>query len=119
MRVEMLQTVNSLHTEDTLRIPLPGSDNSPVLRPGDNFELSLQLHVESVGEQELCLLFVYREVCVAHMILNGFDLGCSCRTVQSHSEPLSSVDTSQFIPFSKLLRRHNPATLQIICFFST
>jgi trafficking protein particle complex subunit 8 len=64
MLAEILQTDNSLNSEETLRIPLPHSDNSPMLHPGGDFELSLELHAGSVGEQELCLLFVYREVCV-------------------------------------------------------
>jgi hypothetical protein len=115
MWAETLQTVNSLNTEETLRIPLPHSDNLP---PGDNFKLSLKLHAESVGEQELCLLFIYREVCVSHVISNILHLAPSYRMVRSHSKPLSSLDTSQFILFSKQLQRHNPTTLQITCFFS-
>ena len=118
MRAEILETVNSLHTEEPLRIPLPYSDNSPMLCPGANFEFSLQLHVDSVGEQDLCLLFVYREACVSRMVLNGFYLASSYRTVQSYSRPLSSVDTSQYILFLRLPQQHNPATLPIIYSFS-
>ena len=83
MRAEILETVNSLHTEEPLRIPLPYSDNSPMLCPGANFEFSLQLHVDSVGEQDLCLLFVYREACVSRMVLNGF---LPCFLLQDGSE---------------------------------
>jgi len=77
MQTEILQSVNSLNTEETLRIPLPHSNNSPALNPGDNFELSLKLHVESVGERDLCLLFVYREVCICHIASNALYLAPS------------------------------------------
>jgi len=36
-------------------------DDSP-LAPGANFELPFVLHANKLGEQELCLLFTFREV---------------------------------------------------------
>jgi hypothetical protein len=85
---EILQTSNSLNTEETLRIPLPHSDSSPTLHSGDSFEFSIKLHAESVGEQELCLLFIYREVCVFaqyHMSFTLLSLPGWFRVIPSHS----------------------------------
>jgi hypothetical protein len=43
------------------------------LAPGANFELPFVLRANKLGEQELCLLFTFREVCnvppdIAHFI---------------------------------------------------
>jgi hypothetical protein len=67
VQAEALQSVNSLNAEEPFRISLSHSDDS-TLNPGDNFEISLRLHAESTGEQDLCLLFVYREVCISYIV---------------------------------------------------
>lgn len=57
--IEVMQSHNFLSPEKPYRILLPGSGT---FNPGDRLELAVQLHAESVGDQELHLLFVYREV---------------------------------------------------------
>ncbi|GLB36017.1 putative ER-Golgi trafficking TRAPP I complex 85 kDa subunit [Lyophyllum shimeji] len=55
---EVIRSLNSLSPEKPHRIQL---SESGAFNPGDSLELAVQLHAESVGDQELHLLFVYRE----------------------------------------------------------
>ncbi|KAJ8702429.1 hypothetical protein PTI98_001141 [Pleurotus ostreatus] len=52
-----LRSLNSITSQQPRRIRLP---NHPSLQPGDSASISVLLHADGVGEQELCLLFVYR-----------------------------------------------------------
>jgi trafficking protein particle complex subunit 8 len=60
---EVLPSRNSLQSQRPLRVPLPAPSQSPILNPHENVELLVTIHDQSVGDQELYLLFVYREVC--------------------------------------------------------
>ncbi|KAH9064332.1 ER-golgi trafficking TRAPP I complex 85 kDa subunit-domain-containing protein [Lactarius vividus] len=51
---------NSLLPRTPYRIPFPPTEN-PLLPPGANFEVPFVLHASKLGEQELCLLFTFRE----------------------------------------------------------
>ncbi|KAF8078759.1 ER-golgi trafficking TRAPP I complex 85 kDa subunit-domain-containing protein [Lyophyllum atratum] len=55
---EVIKSHNSLAPGKPRRILLP---DSGTFNPGDSLELPVQLHTESAGDQELHLLFVYRE----------------------------------------------------------
>lgn len=55
---EVLHSNNSLEPRRPLRVPL----TNPTLEPGQNVEVPFTLHSERVGEQDLALLFVFREV---------------------------------------------------------
>lgn len=50
---------NSLLPRTPYRIPFPSE--KPSLSPGANFEIPFVLHANKLGEQELCLLFTFRE----------------------------------------------------------
>ena len=52
---------NSLLPRTPYRIPFLPTE-SPSLSPGANFEVPFMLHANKLGEQELCLLFTFREV---------------------------------------------------------
>ncbi|KAL4266576.1 ER-golgi trafficking TRAPP I complex 85 kDa subunit-domain-containing protein [Pleurotus pulmonarius] len=52
-----LRSLNSITSQQPRRIRLP---NRSSLQPGDSASISVLLHADGVGEQELCLLFVYR-----------------------------------------------------------
>ncbi|KAI9460993.1 ER-golgi trafficking TRAPP I complex 85 kDa subunit-domain-containing protein [Lactarius psammicola] len=51
---------NSLLPRTPYRIPFPSTENLS-LSPGANFEVPFVLHANKLGEQELCLLFTFRE----------------------------------------------------------
>ncbi|KAH9082196.1 hypothetical protein EDB83DRAFT_2336975 [Lactarius deliciosus] len=51
---------NSLLPRTPYRIPFPPTEN-PSLPPGANFEVPFVLHANKLGEQELCLMFTFRE----------------------------------------------------------
>ncbi|KAJ7092588.1 ER-golgi trafficking TRAPP I complex 85 kDa subunit-domain-containing protein [Mycena epipterygia] len=58
---EILRSDNSLFVPKPYRIPMIGGEGSPSLQPGDDTEISVLIHAGQKGEQELRLLFVYRE----------------------------------------------------------
>ncbi|KAH8982598.1 ER-golgi trafficking TRAPP I complex 85 kDa subunit-domain-containing protein [Lactarius akahatsu] len=51
---------NSLLPRTPYRIPFPPTEN-PSFPPGANFEVPFVLHANKLGEQELCLMFTFRE----------------------------------------------------------
>lgn len=61
---EILHSDNSLTPRMPLRVPLSPSNGSPTLAPGETMEVTVLLHADRLGEQELSLLFVYREVSI-------------------------------------------------------
>lgn len=58
-----MQSSNSLKPADPHRVSLGAPDESRVLQPGEYVELPFIIHAETVGKHELCLLFIFREVC--------------------------------------------------------
>lgn len=64
--VEVVRSSNSLLPPKPLRIPVPGG----VLEPEEGVSVPLTWHTEGLGEKQICLFFVYREVC---FILAGSD----------------------------------------------
>lgn len=56
--VEVVRSSNSLSPPRPLRIPTPDG----TLGPGDGISIPLTLHTEMLGDKQLCLFFVYREV---------------------------------------------------------
>ena len=56
---ETFDSDNSLHPRMPYRIPVESSS----LAPGANFELPFVLYANKLGEQELCFLLTFREVC--------------------------------------------------------
>jgi len=59
---ETIRSRNLLHPQEPQRIPLHGLAQSSILQPGDSVEVTTIFHAESTGTNELCLLFVFREV---------------------------------------------------------
>jgi len=59
---ETFDSDNSLHPRMPYRIPWVSVEGSS-LAPGANFELPFVLHANKLGEQELCFLLTFREVC--------------------------------------------------------
>lgn len=59
---ETFDSDNSLLPRTPYRIPWTSVENS-ALAPGANFELPFVLHASKLGEQELCFLLTFREVC--------------------------------------------------------
>jgi hypothetical protein len=59
---ETFDSDNSLHPRMPYRIPRVSVEGSS-LAPGANFELPFVLHANKLGEQELCFLLTFREVC--------------------------------------------------------
>lgn len=59
---ETFDSGNSLLPRTPYRVPLTSIENSS-LASGASFELSFMLHANKLGEQELCFLLTFREVC--------------------------------------------------------
>ncbi|KAI0068320.1 hypothetical protein BV25DRAFT_1793504 [Artomyces pyxidatus] len=57
---EVLHSSNSLAQRLPQQIPLDAIDGNS-LSPGNSFEIPFVVHASAVGDQELCLLFVYRQ----------------------------------------------------------
>ena len=53
---------NSILPALPCRIPLPTSDDIPVLKPGINIDIPLTYHASRTGENRLYFLLVFREV---------------------------------------------------------
>lgn len=58
---EILQSTNSLAPRKPYRIDLESIHSSPQLVPGEEVQLSFMLHAAHQGEQDLSILFVFRE----------------------------------------------------------
>ena len=61
-KTEMLRTTNSLAPRTPHRIPLDAIHSAPQLGPGEEIQVPFILHAARHGEQDLCMLFVFREV---------------------------------------------------------
>ena len=59
---ETFDSGNSLLPRTPYRVPLTSIENS-ALASGASFELPFMLHANKLGEQELCFLLTFREVC--------------------------------------------------------
>ena len=59
---EVILSPNSLEPQKPFRLSLSGSNQSSVLEPGSSVEVSFILHAETIGNHDLCLLFVFGEV---------------------------------------------------------
>jgi hypothetical protein len=59
---ETFDSGNSLLPRTPYRVPLTSIENSS-LASGASFELPFMLHANKLGEQELCFLLTFREVC--------------------------------------------------------
>ena len=59
---EVIRSPNSLEPQKPFRLSLSGSNQSSVLEPGNSVEVSFILHAETIGNHDLCLLFVFGEV---------------------------------------------------------
>lgn len=59
---EIIRSPNSLQPGKPHRLTLSGTGDKSSLNPGDSVELSALLYADSTGDQEVSLLFVYREV---------------------------------------------------------
>ncbi|KZT30693.1 hypothetical protein NEOLEDRAFT_1126297 [Neolentinus lepideus HHB14362 ss-1] len=58
---EMISSSNSLAAGEPLRIPLDTLTKSSSIEPGQSVELTIVFHAEKSLNDELCLLFVFRE----------------------------------------------------------
>jgi trafficking protein particle complex subunit 8 len=59
---EIYHSRNLLTPRKPYRIDLTAIHGLPILEPGGNIEFSLLFHVGTAAENDLCLLFVFREV---------------------------------------------------------
>ena len=59
---EVIRSPNSLELQKPYRLSLSGSNQLSMLEPGNSVEVSFILHAETIGNHDLCLLFVFREV---------------------------------------------------------
>ncbi|KDQ30937.1 hypothetical protein PLEOSDRAFT_1027421, partial [Pleurotus ostreatus PC15] len=92
-----LRSLNSITSQQPRRIRLP---NHPSLQPGDSASISVLLHADGVGEQELCLLFVGRRKAISRSIASSFPHILS----QSHSSifPLYDPAAVDFLVFWRI-----------------
>lgn len=58
---EVISSNNSLLAAEPFRVPLESLTNSSSIPPGGNVELTVIFHAEKAANDELCLLFVFRE----------------------------------------------------------
>jgi hypothetical protein len=61
-KTEVARSHNSIALQQPYRLTMIGGESSTSLQPEDNIEISVMLHASQIGERELSLLFVYREV---------------------------------------------------------
>lgn len=59
---EVIRSPNSLEPQRPYRLSLSGSNQLSMLEPGNSVEVSFIFHAETIGNHDLCLLFVFREV---------------------------------------------------------
>ena len=59
---ETLLSSNSLRPREPYCLPLNDSEETSELAPGESMQVTLTLHAAHVGERDLGLLFVFREV---------------------------------------------------------
>jgi hypothetical protein len=59
---EIFESNNSLAVPPPRRIDLERIHSSSRLESGDNLDIPLLLHTPRIGDQDLCILLVYREV---------------------------------------------------------
>ncbi|TFK91662.1 hypothetical protein K466DRAFT_482283 [Polyporus arcularius HHB13444] len=58
---EVLRSSNTLSPRKPYRIPLESIHSSPILAPGDGVQVPFILHAAHHGEQDLSILFIFRE----------------------------------------------------------
>ncbi|KAA1467917.1 hypothetical protein DENSPDRAFT_856966 [Dentipellis sp. KUC8613] len=61
LSTEVIHSDNSLASRPPYQVMLKHHHSEPSLAPQAHFEFSMTLHAEVLGDQELCLIFVYRE----------------------------------------------------------
>ncbi|TBU62053.1 ER-golgi trafficking TRAPP I complex 85 kDa subunit-domain-containing protein [Dichomitus squalens] len=86
-KFETLQSPNSLAPRRPYRIPIERLHSSPQLAPGDEMQLPFILHAAHHGEQDLCILFVFRES-------NSAPFHCTRVTRRYEVRPILKVTTS-------------------------
>ena len=91
---------NSLLPRTPYRIPFPSTEN-PSLSPGANLEIPFVLHANKLGEQELCLLFTFREV--RRTILVTTDSSNSTPHIQGNGTAFHCVRLARFFEVRPLL----------------
>lgn len=57
-----MHSINSIKSQEPFSIPLGRLTGSSFLAPGSNVELPIILHADRLEDQNLCLLFVFRQV---------------------------------------------------------
>lgn len=68
---EILQSTNSLTPRKPYHVDLESVHSVPQLAPGEEVQLSFILHAAHQGEQDLSVLFVFREVCMKPICLDS------------------------------------------------
>ncbi|KAI0721227.1 ER-golgi trafficking TRAPP I complex 85 kDa subunit-domain-containing protein [Cerioporus squamosus] len=84
---EILQSSNTLSTRKPYRIPLESIHSSPVLAPGDGVQLPFILHAAHHGEQDLSMLFIFRES-------DGMPFRCTRVTRRYEVKSIINITTS-------------------------
>lgn len=64
LETEVIRSSNSLKPQEPQRLSLNGAGGSTTINPGESVEVPAIFHAEILGDHELCLLFVFREVSV-------------------------------------------------------
>ncbi|KAH9837148.1 ER-golgi trafficking TRAPP I complex 85 kDa subunit-domain-containing protein [Rhodofomes roseus] len=94
---ETLDSSNSLRRREPYGLPLGDSQGSSDLAPGESMQVTLTLHASQVGERDLGLLFIFREVSCAPFwcvrVTRPYEVIPVFRLAAS-AEPSRSVDHS-------------------------
>ena len=77
---ERIISRNSISAPDPVKLPLEKLHGSPILSPSDVTDVPLILHANEVGEQDLCLMLIFREVRVLAHVRLGRERFFSFRT---------------------------------------
>ncbi|KAI0652274.1 ER-golgi trafficking TRAPP I complex 85 kDa subunit-domain-containing protein [Trametes meyenii] len=86
-KFEVLRSTNSLAPRKPYRISLDVIHTAPQLAPGEEVQLPLILHAAHHGEQDLCVLFVFRES-------GDAPFHCTRVTRRYEVKPILKVNTS-------------------------
>ncbi|KAL7285211.1 hypothetical protein ACG7TL_000304 [Trametes sanguinea] len=86
-KTEVLQSSNSLAPRSPYRISLEAIHSAPQLAPGEAIQLPFILHAAHHGEQDLCMLFVFREN-------EGAQFHCARVTRRYEVKPILNVSAS-------------------------
>lgn len=96
--IEVIRSHNSIVSQSPRRLPIHGTGGSSVLHPEETQEVPIVLHGEDIGEQELCLLFVYREVRSMFFFERYALMTCN----QTSTEPFNCVRLTRSYNVQKL-----------------